>query len=87
MRTIEEIRKELENRQVRSAWDKGVTEYALDLLDNLKEYRDYDHRDHKVDAAAVEKEMLNGASDWKQYSSAASPQKKAVMYHERKKRV
>ena len=37
MRTIEEIRKELENRQVRSAWDKGVTEYALDLLDNLKE--------------------------------------------------
>lgn len=68
MRTIEEIRKELENRQVRSAWDKGVTEYALDLLDNLKEYRDYDHRDHKVDAAAVEKEMLNGVSDWKQYS-------------------
>ena len=32
---VEIIREELQNRLERSAWDKGVTEYALELIDNI----------------------------------------------------
>lgn len=45
----------------RSAWDKGVHAYALDLVDNLERdtYRDY------KDVIAT---LLNGADNWTQYS-------------------
>ena len=33
--TKEQIKKELESRKDRSAWDKGVTAYAYELLDNI----------------------------------------------------
>ena len=45
MKTINEVREELENRKDRSAWDKGVTVYALELLDELEENREYDKAD------------------------------------------
>lgn len=45
----------------RSAWDKGVRAYALDLVDNLE--RDT-YRDYKDVIAA----LLNGADDYTQYS-------------------
>lgn len=32
---VETIREELEARMDRSAWNKGVTEYALELPDNI----------------------------------------------------
>lgn len=58
MRT--EIMKELENRKDRSAWDKGVTEYALELLESLE-------------SEEVTKELLlNGAENWNQYSRGGS---------------
>lgn len=66
MKEIEQVRAELNKRADRSAWDKGVTAYARDLLYNvegaeragrpLKTVRDW--------RAA----MLNGASDWREYS-------------------
>lgn len=66
MKEIEQVRTELNKRTDRSAWDKGVTAYARDLLDNaekvarggrlLKTVRDW--------RAA----MLNGASGWREYS-------------------
>lgn len=34
---VEIIREELEAHKDRSAWNKGVTEYALELLDNIDE--------------------------------------------------
>lgn len=53
-RTIE---KELEQRKDRSAWNKGVTAYALELLEDI------------ADNEEITKErLLNGASDWNQYS-------------------
>lgn len=35
MKTIESIRNTIQNRKTRSAWDKGVKLYALELLDNI----------------------------------------------------
>lgn len=49
----------LENTD-RSAWNKGVTHYALMLADNIP--------DGMTDRDAVKAAMLNGASSWQQYS-------------------
>lgn len=45
MLRIEEIRKALEERTDRSAWNKGVTAYALELLDVYEERAEYEGRD------------------------------------------
>lgn len=66
MKEIEQVRKELNKWNDRSAWNKGVNKYALELLDS-------------VDAAARngkqlntlsewENALLNGAENWKEYS-------------------
>ena len=58
--TRTEIINELENRIDRSAWDKGVTEYALELLESMESEK-------------VTKELLlNGADNWNQYSYGGS---------------
>lgn len=62
MKTIKELRQAIENEKARSAWDKGKKVYALELLDNFPE-------DHEFYASpADKKELLNGSSDWSQYS-------------------
>ena len=68
MKTINEVREELENRKDRSAWDKGVTVYALELLDELEENREYDKADKYLHPLELKAELLNGAADWNQYS-------------------
>lgn len=70
-KTIEEARKELETRKTRSAWERGVTAYALDLLDSLEEALDY-YKEEPADRATLEKYLLNGATDWNQYSWGGS---------------
>ncbi len=52
----EKIIKELQNEKCRSAWSKGVNEYALELLEDLESDE------------ITEKALLNGAENWKQYS-------------------
>ena len=56
----EEIKKAimdaLEKEKARSAWKTGVILYAFDILDNME------------DGEVTEKNLLNGAKDWKQYS-------------------
>ena len=69
--TIEEARKELETRKTRSAWERGVTAYALDLLDSLEEALNY-YKEEPADRATLEKYLLNGATDWSQYSWGGS---------------
>ena len=58
--TKEEIKKAimdaLEKEKARSAWKTGVIQYAFDILDNME------------DGEVTEKNLLNGAKDWKQYS-------------------
>ena len=45
-------------RKCRSAWENGVRQYALDLIESIDESRPDDL--HKI--------LLNGAVDWKEYS-------------------
>lgn len=64
------IRAELNARHDRSAWDKAVTLYALDLLDDVQEGADNMER-LPLDGAELEQWALNGASCWEQYSNGS----------------
>lgn len=67
---IEKLRESIAAEKQRSAWDKGVTQYALELVDELAEQIN----DGYVDPAelgkicALRAALLNGAKDWDQYS-------------------
>ena len=67
MKNYEYIKNELENRKDRSAWDKGVTIYALELLDEIKESIDYNGKEPET-MEELKKIALNGAENWKEYS-------------------
>ena len=58
------IREAIEARKTRSAWDKGVKQYAMELVDNLETLDDDDLESVQM----VKKALLNGASDWSEYS-------------------
>lgn len=60
----------LETRNDRSAWNKGVTVYALELLEELQEAitGGYFYPDDLAAPKVLEKGLLNGAGDWLQYS-------------------
>ena len=51
-----EIMEVLEEEKGRSAWERGVIQYAIEILDCVK------------GEEITEKVLLNGAKDWKQYS-------------------
>jgi hypothetical protein len=69
MKTIAEIRQEIENKKTRSAWDRGVKEYALELLEDIENERNAaKETDMQVYPATLEVELLNGAMNWKQFS-------------------
>lgn len=57
MKTINKLREAINLEQPRSAWDKGVKEYALELLENLVPNMKYNSMDY------LKADMLNGASD------------------------
>ena len=65
------IRAELNARHDRSAWDKAVTLYALDLLDDVQEGADNMER-LPLDGAELERWALNGASCWSSTATAAA---------------
>lgn len=60
----------LETRNDRSAWNKGITLYALELLEELQEAitGGYFYPDDLAAPKVLEKGLLNGAKDWNQYS-------------------
>lgn len=45
MKSYNEILAALEARKDRSAWDKGVTAYAIDLLDQYQERAEFEGRE------------------------------------------
>lgn len=51
----------IEGRKYRSAWSKGVAAYAVSMLEDLPE-------DTDLPLVGLQKLLLNGARDWKQYS-------------------
>ena len=64
----QKMRKVIENAAPRSAWDKGVQAYALELLDNYDEYIRYAANDGEAVPELSEVTLLNGADSWSQYS-------------------
>ena len=67
MAIYDKITAELEARKDRSAWDKGVNAYALELVEELKERAEYEGRSPESEKECREW-MLDGAADWSQYS-------------------
>lgn len=70
MTSIKTIRETLEARKDRSAWNKGVTLYALELLDSLEELTSggyFDMNDF-TKPRALRSALLNGAQNWKEFS-------------------
>lgn len=70
MTIYERMAKKLEARKDRSAWDKGVTVYALELVEQLAEGIEggYIDADGLASQAMLRKALLNGADDWSAYS-------------------
>lgn len=62
--TIDDIRARIMAHDNSSAWDKGVTIYALELLDNLDEAMTGGY----LDLDDITSALLNGAKNWVQYS-------------------
>lgn len=65
--TFDKVVAYLEARKDRNAWSKGVTVYALELAEELKERAAYEERLPEVGKECKEW-LLNGAQDWEQYS-------------------
>lgn len=64
---FEFMRNQINAKRCRSAWDKGVRLYALELIDSIEEAAECEG-----EQPANERELkclaLNGAADWQQYS-------------------
>ena len=71
MKNYKEIKENLETRKDRSAWDKGVTTYALEMLEDVAESIDYNGKEPKT-RAELKALALNGAENWNQYSWGGS---------------
>ena len=63
----EKITAAITGRKPRSAWEKGVQLYALELIEGLEGRAAYEGRNPEP-GAECEWWMLNGAENWKQYS-------------------
>ena len=57
--------KKLKAVKCRSAWDKGVKEYAYMLLDNIFSNRDYKAM---TNVTSLHEALLRSAKNWKRYS-------------------
>jgi hypothetical protein len=67
---ISEIKEAINQKKTRSAWGRGVREYALELLDQVEENQGIDYE--LYGSPADKKELLNGASGWTEYSWGGS---------------
>ena len=63
--TKKEVLEKLQARKARSAWQRGVKDYAIDLLDNIE-------GDEMPPLTEIKKALLNGTQDWHQYSWGGS---------------
>lgn len=70
MKSINEIKTALETSSNRSAWARGVNEYALEIVEELAEQIDggYIKLEAIDNRAALLDACLNGARDWSAYS-------------------
>ena len=68
--TVDAIRAKIENEKARSAWMRGVREYAAELLDSLAEGIEggYINESDLESRELLKKALLNGADSWMAYS-------------------
>lgn len=71
---LEKAMQTLEQRKDRSAWGRGVTAYAVDMLQQLTDYyKDgYISADDLSNCIACQTAALNGARNWSEYSWGGS---------------
>ena len=62
MKTINELRAAIENETARSAWNKAVKTYALELIEEMDGNAEF------YGSPADKKDLLNGADSWNTYS-------------------
>lgn len=60
-----DLLKKVENVKVRGAWNNGVKAYAIELLDDAASNRECEEF---ANLQELKEAILNGASDWMQYS-------------------
>lgn len=65
--TISAIYNAIIKRKERSAWDRGITEYAQEMLTDLEMNVDI-YPDDISNARLLERALLNGAANWNEYS-------------------
>lgn len=67
---FEKINEKIEEKRKQSQWSWGVTEYALELSKELEEniLDGYFKTKNLNSNKRTEKQLLNGANNWKQYS-------------------
>lgn len=72
--TVQDIRNRVNSKKPRSAWERGVLQYASELLDDLEEAIDggYFYQDDLEAPKTLEMGLLNGASSWSAYSWGGS---------------
>lgn len=70
MENIEKLYQSIESEKQRSAWDKGVSVYALELVEQLGEQIGGGYFDelNLSEPKKVRAALLNGAANWSQYS-------------------
>lgn len=65
---IDAIRRSIDARKCRSAWDRGVNMYASELLDKIAEEIKYCEECGDQIPEISQTFMLNGAESWQKYS-------------------
>lgn len=73
MKKLAEIQRGLAKNQkrARSAWEKGVFNYAFSLLEDIAERAEYEGKEPET-FAELKEYALNGADSWEQYSWGGS---------------
>ena len=61
MDRIDKVREILAMRNCRSCWDRGVKDYALELLETFEE-------NYGKNESVTQEKLLNGAQNWHEYS-------------------
>lgn len=68
---LSELTAKIENLKTRRAWEKGVKDYAVEIVEKLEEYAEYNGTPGVIEVnnpAELLEICLNGARDWEQYS-------------------
>lgn len=70
MKLFDNVWERLKTVSVHSAWQRGVLEYAMELCDDARayEHQGYINGEDMKSSQMLHKTLLNGASNWGEYS-------------------